>query len=79
MHSNVEIKAIIQDIERTISKATELSDTTQTVIEQHDIFFKAKDGRLKLRKFKVIVIIIVIINFSINTSFSVDLNIYFSA
>lgn len=68
MHSNVEIKAIIQDIERTISKAIELSDTTQTVIEQHDIFFKAKDGRLKLRKFKVRVII----NFSINTSFSVD-------
>ncbi|XP_011694777.1 PREDICTED: uncharacterized protein LOC105454108 [Wasmannia auropunctata] len=52
MHRNIEIKAVTQDIERTISKATELSDTTQTVIEQHDIFFKTKEGRLKLRKFK---------------------------
>ena len=50
---NIEIKAVIRDIEHTISKATELSDTAQTEIKQHDIFFKTKEGRLKLRKFKV--------------------------
>lgn len=52
MHRNIEIKAVIQDVERTVSRAIELSDTAQIKIEQHDIFFKAKDGRLKLRKFK---------------------------
>lgn len=52
MYSNIEIKAVIRDVERTVSKATELSDTAQTKIEQHDTFFKSKDGRLKLRKFK---------------------------
>lgn len=69
MHSNVEIKAVIRDIEHTISKATELSDTAQIKIEQHDTFFKAKDGRLKLRKFKVVIISI---NFSTNHPISVD-------
>lgn len=64
MHRNIEIKAVIQDVERTVSRAIELSDTAQIKIEQHDIFFKAKDGRLKLRKFKVGMII----NFSVNTS-----------
>lgn len=70
MHNNIEIKAVIQDIERTVSKVEELfhqNNTNQTKIEQHDTFFKAKDGRLKLRKFKVGVII----NFLINT-FSAD-------
>lgn len=52
MHRNIEIKAIIRDIKQTISKATELSDNAQE-IKQHDIFFKTKEGRLKLRKFKV--------------------------
>ncbi|KYM97948.1 PREDICTED: uncharacterized protein LOC108777862 [Cyphomyrmex costatus] len=52
MHRNVEIKAVIRDIEHTISKATELSDTAQIEIKQHDTFFKTKEGRLKLRKFK---------------------------
>jgi len=59
---NIEIKAVIQDIERTISKAAELSDTVQTEIEQHDIFFNTKEGRFKLRKFKVGIVI----NFPIN-------------
>jgi len=59
---NIEIKAVIQDIECTISKAAELSDTVQTEIEQHDIFFNTKEGRFKLRKFKVEIVI----NFSIN-------------
>lgn len=57
MHKNIEIKAKIRDVERTVSKAAELSDTAQVKIEQHDTFFKSKDGRLKLRKFKVGVII----------------------
>ncbi|KAL6258856.1 hypothetical protein P5V15_010802 [Pogonomyrmex californicus] len=52
MPRNVEIKAAIRDVQRTISKATELSDTVQTKIEQYDIFFNIKDGRFKLRKFK---------------------------
>lgn len=65
MYSNIEIKAVIRDVERTVSKATELSDTAQTKIEQHDTFFKSKDGRLKLRKFKVGIII----NFSTNHPF----------
>ncbi|XP_012525439.1 uncharacterized protein LOC105830585 [Monomorium pharaonis] len=52
MHRNIEIKAVIRDVERTVSKAAELSNTAQTMIEQHDIFFKTEDGRLKLRKFK---------------------------
>ncbi|XP_077270611.1 uncharacterized protein LOC143901861 [Temnothorax americanus] len=49
---NIDVKAVIRDIERTIAKATELSETPEVKIEQHDTFFKAKDGRLKLRKFK---------------------------
>ncbi|XP_071563844.1 uncharacterized protein [Temnothorax nylanderi] len=53
---NIDVKAVIRDIERTIAKATELSETPEIKIEQHDTFFKAKDGRLKLRKFKVGVI-----------------------
>jgi len=52
MHRNIEIKAKVQDIERIISKAAKLSDTAQVTIEQHDTFFKSKNGRLKLRKFK---------------------------
>jgi len=52
MPRNIEIKAVIRDIDRTISKAIELSDNAEVGIEQHDIFFKAEDGRLKLRIFK---------------------------
>ncbi|XP_011862877.1 PREDICTED: uncharacterized protein LOC105559300 [Vollenhovia emeryi] len=52
MHNNVEIKAVIRDVERTVARAKELSDAPQTIIEQHDIFFKTDEGRLKLRKFK---------------------------
>lgn len=68
MDKNIEIKAIIQDSEHIVSKIEEFyhqSSTNQTKIEQHDTFFKAKDGRLKLRKFKVGVII----NFLIITHF----------
>ncbi|XP_071643588.1 uncharacterized protein [Temnothorax longispinosus] len=49
---NIDVKAVIRDFARTIAKARELSETPEVKIEQHDTFFKAKDGRLKLRKFK---------------------------
>ncbi|XP_020293805.1 uncharacterized protein LOC109859704 [Pseudomyrmex gracilis] len=49
---NVEIKARIRNIDDTISKAETVSDTSKTIIKQHDTFFKAKEGRLKLRKFE---------------------------
>ncbi|KAL0134777.1 hypothetical protein PUN28_001509 [Cardiocondyla obscurior] len=50
---NVEIKAVVkQDLDDLISKVEQLSETPQVKIEQHDTFFKAIDGRLKLRKFE---------------------------
>ncbi|XP_070158744.1 uncharacterized protein [Polyergus mexicanus] len=49
---NIEIKARIQDIDRVILKAKELSNSDGQIITQHDIFFNAKKSRLKLRKFE---------------------------
>lgn len=55
---NIEIKARIQDIERVILKAKELSNSDGQIITQHDVFFNATKSRLKLRKFEVRVTII---------------------
>ncbi|KAL6426135.1 hypothetical protein ACFW04_009004 [Cataglyphis niger] len=49
---NIEIKARIQDIDRAILKAKELSNSDGQIIMQHDIFFNATKSRLKLRKFE---------------------------
>jgi adenylate cyclase class IV len=49
---NVEIKARIQNIDNVILKLEKLSDS-KDVIKQHDIFFKAIKGKLKLRRFEV--------------------------
>ncbi|XP_025153538.1 uncharacterized protein LOC105185791 [Harpegnathos saltator] len=49
---NVEIKGRLKDINYAISKAKELSGSNNAVIiKQHDTFFKAAEGRLKIRKF----------------------------
>lgn len=49
---NVEIKARIRDIDSTVARAEELSDTGKDVHVQRDIFFNATKGRLKLRRFE---------------------------
>ncbi|KAM0725443.1 hypothetical protein ACS0PU_008929 [Formica fusca] len=49
---NIEIKARIQDIDRVILKAKELSNSDGQIITQHDVFFNATKSRLKLRKFE---------------------------
>lgn len=55
---NIEIKAKIQDVNHTISKAKELSKSDKTIIKQHDTFFKVQEGRLKLRKFEARLLIL---------------------
>ncbi|XP_014471808.1 PREDICTED: uncharacterized protein LOC106742947 [Dinoponera quadriceps] len=50
---NVEIKSRLQDIDSAISKAKQLSGSNNAiVIKQHDTFFKAAEGRLKIRQFE---------------------------
>lgn len=49
MPSNIEIKARAHDFARQYELAKRLSDTPARVIHQHDVFFKAERGRLKLR------------------------------
>lgn len=49
---NIEIKARINsasDFERKIKIAKDLTQQTGEIIKQHDVFFNAKSGRLKLR------------------------------
>ncbi|XP_032676773.1 uncharacterized protein LOC116846697 [Odontomachus brunneus] len=49
---NVEIKGKLHDIDYAISKAKELSGSNEAIIiKQHDTFFNAIEGRLKIRKF----------------------------
>lgn len=60
---NVEIKGRLRDINFVISKAKELSGSNDAiVIKQHDTFFKATEGRLKIRKFSVSIIMNFLIN-----------------
>lgn len=53
MPQNVEVKARVHNIDVLLQKATELCQMEAEVIEQSDTFFKVKNGRLKLRQFKV--------------------------
>jgi predicted adenylyl cyclase CyaB len=50
MPSNIEIKARVRDPERLRRLAERLSDTPPELLEQHDTFFPAPRGRLKLRQ-----------------------------
>ncbi|XP_017768028.1 PREDICTED: uncharacterized protein LOC108556418 [Nicrophorus vespilloides] len=49
---NVEIKAKIRDMVKILAKAKELSGSEGVSIPQHDTFYKAPLGRLKLRRFE---------------------------
>lgn len=51
MLRNVEIKAKVRDLSDIISKAKSLSGNDGELIPQHDVFYNATNGRLKLRKF----------------------------
>lgn len=52
MGTNIEIKARLHDVERTLRIAEELSGAPPQVIEQEDTFFLTPAGRLKLRVFE---------------------------
>lgn len=53
---NIEIKAKIRNIQQLKEKAAVLSGGKSEIIKQHDSFYQiAKSGRLKLRKFEVII------------------------
>lgn len=51
MPSNIEIKARLSDLTRITALAEALSGGRTITIEQHDTFFPAAHGRLKLRQF----------------------------
>jgi predicted adenylyl cyclase CyaB len=51
MPSNIEIKARVSDLSRIAAIAEALSGSPAITIEQHDTFFPAAHGRLKLRQF----------------------------
>jgi len=51
---NIEVKARVQDIDNVILKLEEISDSKEVIV-QRDIFFKTIKGRLKLRRFEVII------------------------
>jgi predicted adenylyl cyclase CyaB len=48
---NIEIKARASDSERQIETVGRISDSPPEVIEQTDVFFPCRSGRLKLRTF----------------------------
>ena len=54
MPRNVEIKAVVLDINKIKQLAYQLSQSDGRLIEQEDTFFNAPNGRLKLRELKVI-------------------------
>ncbi|XP_060531257.1 adenylate cyclase CyaB [Cylas formicarius] len=47
---NIEIKAKVGDMVRLIEKAKKLAGSEGTLIKQHDTFYNAPNGRLKLRR-----------------------------
>jgi predicted adenylyl cyclase CyaB len=49
MPANIEIKAVVSDLERTELTAENLTDSPCQTIQQEDVFFSANAGRLKLR------------------------------
>lgn len=50
---NVEIKAKLSNFSEFVKKASEISDCPETVLIQIDTYFKAFNGRLKLRQIEV--------------------------
>lgn len=53
---NIEIKARIRgedEYEKRVEIAKNLTGTAGEIIPQHDVFFRATNGRLKLRYLKV--------------------------
>ncbi len=53
MKSNVEIKAKITDLQEIKKSIEQLCSSDPTVLNQRDIYYDAKNGRLKLRTFSV--------------------------
>lgn len=51
MASNIEIKARVADLARTLSRASQVSGAEGCLIVQRDTFFNCMSGRLKLREF----------------------------
>ena len=58
MPSNVEIKASVSDPAQLVQLAEHLSGSQGTVIVQEDVFFNCPNGRLKLRKLQVVLMVI---------------------
>lgn len=53
MKSNIEIKAKITDLQEIKKSIEQLCSSDPTVLNQRDIYYDAKNGRLKLRTFSV--------------------------
>ena len=53
MKSNVEIKAKVTDFEELVKLIEQLCSPNPIVLNQRDIYYDAKNGRLKLRTFSV--------------------------
>ena len=51
MNANIEIKARVQSPEHFAETATKITRSKPEIIIQHDVFFHATTGRLKLRMF----------------------------
>ncbi len=49
MAKNIEIKAVLNDVDFCLNTAKSLSGTDPEIIEQEDFFFNCNNGRLKLR------------------------------
>jgi len=49
MPRNIEIKAKVNDIEKTEARIYELTESLGTILVQEDTFFRVQTGRLKLR------------------------------
>ncbi|WP_282608057.1 class IV adenylate cyclase [Pelagibius sp. Alg239-R121] len=50
MARNVEVKARVRDFGKVRQRAAELSGGLPEIIEQEDVFFQTRQGRLKLRR-----------------------------
>lgn len=50
---NIEIKAYARNLQAVIENVKSFSNSEGRIIQQHDTFFKVRQGRLKLRKFEV--------------------------
>jgi predicted adenylyl cyclase CyaB len=51
MPTNIEIKAVLRDWNKTCRLAAAISDLPVEILEQEDTFFACPTGRLKLRRF----------------------------